>query len=68
MAGRIFHLAEDYVADNAASHDGTPEEKAVNALADSCRQYLADESWNPEDYSVDIHQIAREGLMRHRST
>ncbi|MDI3335658.1 hypothetical protein QKW60_04530 [Defluviimonas aestuarii] len=66
MAGQIYHLAEQYVADNAASYDGQPEEQAVVSLADACRKYLDGEGWNAADYGVDLHQIAREGLKRRR--
>jgi hypothetical protein len=67
MAGQIYHLAEQYVADNAASYDGQPEEQAIVSLAGYCRKHLDGEGWNAADFGVDLTQIAREGLMRHRN-
>jgi hypothetical protein len=67
MAGQIYHMAEGYVADNAASYDGQPEEQAVSSLVDGCRKYLKGEGWDAADYNVDLHQIAREGLKLHRN-
>lgn len=67
MAGQIYHMAEDYVANNAPSYDGQSEEQAVSGLAKDCRQHLLDEGWNANDYGVDLEQIARDGLARHRN-
>jgi len=68
MAGQIYHMAEDYVTNNAASYDGQSEEQAAARLAKGCRQHLFAEGWDTDDYGVDLEQLAREGLARHRST
>lgn len=68
MAGEIYHMAEDYVAKNAPSYDGKPEEEAVARLAKDCRQHLLDEGWNAKDYGVDLEQIARDGLAKRRNS
>ncbi|MEO0623878.1 MAG: hypothetical protein AAFU49_02825 [Pseudomonadota bacterium] len=67
MASEISELAVRYIAQNAASYVGQPEEQAVSLLAEECRRYLDGEGWSASDYNVDLHQIARKELISRRN-
>ncbi len=67
MAGQIYHIADDFIANQAAQYEGQAEEQAAPALALACRRYLEAEGWNAADFNVDLNQLALDGLRRHRN-
>ncbi|TCP43961.1 hypothetical protein [Rhodovulum marinum] len=66
MAEEIANLCRQYVADNAAALDARPEEEAVRAMVNMLHRHAAGEGWEALDYHLNVEEVARDGLKRHR--
>lgn len=67
MAGQIADDCRQYVAENAASYDGQPEDEAVAAMAKRFHLHAEKSGWDTLDYHVNVQAIVLDGLRMHRS-